>query len=285
VKFEFMLVEKANFPIVFMCRRLRVARSGFYAWCRRRPSARAMANRRLMPHMRAVFERARGTYGSPSVFRELRKQGHQVGRHRVARLMSQDGLRARVRRRFVHTTDSRHAHRVAPNTLRRRFNPKAVNRIWASDITYIPTRKGWLYLAVVLDLHSRRVVGWSARKNIDQELAIEALERAFEERRPAPGLLHHSDRGAQYASDVYRQLLCQWSARCSMSRKGNCWDNAVVESFFATLKRELVYGADFPDQESAQSALFEYIEVFYNRGRRHTKLDYLSPVEYEGLAT
>jgi transposase InsO family protein len=279
-----MLAEKANYTVAFMCRQLQLARSGFYAWSRRRPSARALADRRLVPHLRAVFERARGTYGSPSVHRELRKQGHQVGRHRVARLMRDDGLRARPRRRFVHTTNSRHGHRVAPNILQRRFGPTAANRVWASDITYIPTRKGWLYLAVVLDLHSRRVVGWAAGKSLDQELAINALERAFDDRRPKPGLLHHSDRGTQYASDLYRQLLCRWSARCSMSRKGNCWDNAVVESFFATLKRELVYGADFDDHECAESALFEYIEVFYNRRRRHTTLDYLSPMEYEELA-
>ena len=279
-----MHAEKAHFPVAFMCRQLRVARSGFYAWCRRAPSARRAADKRLEPHLRAVFDEGRGTYGSPRVYRELRKGGHSVGRHRVARLMRAAGLRVRARRRFVVTTQSGHAYRVAPNTLGRRFEVEAPNRVWASDITYIPTRTGWLYLAVVLDLYSRRVVGWAARESLDEQLAVDALEQALEDRTPAPGLLHHSDRGVQYAADIYRQLLCCWEAECSMSRKGNCWDNAVVESFFATLKRELVHGADFDDRESAQSALFDYIEVFYNRQRQHTSLDYVSPTEYERLA-
>jgi putative transposase len=286
VKFKLMATEKANFPVVFMCRQLGVTRSGFYAWCRRslRPSKRLAANQRLLPHLRAAYERNRGTYGSPRLYRELRKEGHVVGRHRVARLMRQEKLRVRPRRRFVSTTQSRHGLRVAPNTLARCFTPEAPNRVWASDITYIPTRKGWLYLAVVLDLFSRRVVGWATSDTIDQELTIDALERALHDRRPEPGLLHHSDQGVQYASDIYRQLLCSWSAESSMSRKGNCWDNAVVESFFGTLKRELVYGADFQTQERASSRLFEYIEVFYNRRRMHTSLDYVSPAQYEDLA-
>jgi putative transposase len=285
VKFKLVATEKANFPVSFMCRQLGVARSGFYAWCRRlRPSGRLMANQRLVPHLRAAFESGRGAYGSPRVYRELRKEGHIVGLHRVARLMRQEKLRGVPRRRFVLTTQSDHGLRVAPNTLARCFTPTAPNRVWASDITYIPTRKGWLYLAVVLDLFSRRVVGWATSSSIDQALTVEALEQALEDRRPGPGLLHHSDRGVQYASDIYRQLLCCWSAESSMSRKGNCWDNAVVESFFSTLKRELVYGVDFDSHDRASSALFEYIEVFYNRQRTHASLDYVSPAEYEDLA-
>jgi putative transposase len=279
-----MLAEKAHFPVAFMCRELEVTRGGFYAWSRRGPSKRAAADRKLLPHVRTAFERGRGSYGSPSVLRELRAAGHRVGRRRVARIMREDGLRARTPRRYVQTTQSRHDFRVAPNTLARQFSPDAPDKVWAADITYVATRKGWLYLAVVIDLFSRRVVGWATSNCIDQELAIDALERAFTERTPGPGLLHHSDRGVQYAADIYQQLLCTFEARGSMSRKGNCWDNAVVESFFASLKRELVYGADFDDHDSANAALFEYIEVFYNRQRRHTSLDYLSPVQYESLA-
>lgn len=280
-----MLAEKAHFPVAFMCRQLQVTRSGFYAWCRRGPSRRAAADRQLLPHLRAAFELGRGSYGSPSIHRELRAQGHPVGRHRVARLMREDGLRARPARRYMHTTQSRHGYRVAPNHLDRQFNPTAPNRVWAADITYIATRRGWLYLAVVIDLFSRRVVGWSTSNCIDQELTVNALERAVEERCPGPELLHHSDRGVQYAADIYRQLLCRFEMQCSMSGKGNCWDNAPVESFFATLKRELVHGADFEDHDAAEAALFEYIEVFYNRRRRHTSLDYLSPMQYEKLAS
>ena len=280
-----MLAEKAHFPVAFMCRQLQVARSGFYAWCRRGPSRRVVADRRLLPHLRAEFDRSRGRYGSPRLHRELQAAGHDVGRHRVARLMREDGLRVRVRRRYVHTTQSRHGHRIAPNALKRQFTPVAPNRVWAADITYIATRKGWLYLAVVIDLFSRRVVGWAISDCIDQELTVNALERAVLERRPGPELLHHSDRGTQYAADLYRQLLCCYEMHCSMSRKGDCWDNAVVESFFATLKRELVHDADFDDHRQAEAALFEYIEVFYNRQRRHSSLDYMSPMEYERLAS
>jgi putative transposase len=284
VKFAFMLAERANFPVAFMCRELGVAASGFYAWCGRGPSKRAIEDERLIVYVRAAFEVGRGTYGSPRVHRELRAEGQPVGRHRVARLMRHDGLRVRPKRRYVVTTASRHALRVEPNTLARRFDPEAPNQVWASDITYIATRTGWVYLAVVIDLFSRLVVGWATSNTIDEELVVDALERALEARQPGPGLLHHSDRGVQYAGDIHRQLLCTWSADCSMSRKGNCWDNAVVESFFATLKRELVHGADFQSHEDAASALFEYIEVFYNRRRGHSSLDYSSPMRYERLA-
>ena len=279
-----MLAEKARFPVAFMCRQLEVSPSGFWEWCRRGPSQHALDDQRLTVHVRAAFDEGRGTYGSPRVYRALRSDGHDVGRRRVARLMRQDGLRVRPKRRFVVTTTSRHAFRVAPNLLARQFTPTAPDRVWASDITYIATRKGWLYLAVVIDLFSRLVVGWATSESIDEDLVLEALDSAFKKRAPAPGLLHHSDRGVQYAAHRHRQLLQAWSARCSMSRKGNCWDNAVVESFFATLKRELVHGADFQSQEEAASALFEYIEVFYNRRRTHSKLDYMTPVSYEDLA-
>ena len=280
-----MRTEKADFSIAFMCRQLGVARSGYYAWCRRGESRRAAANRKLLVHIRTAHQLGRGEYGSPRVHRELRAGGHEVGRHRVARLMRQDRLFGRKRRRFVHTTDSAHSHRIAPNTLQRRFKPAAPNRVWAADITYVPTRQGWLYLAVVLDLFSRRVVGWHMSSRLDQQLTLSALEMALISRRPKPGLLHHSDRGVQYASDAYQQLLTSSGALCSMSRKGNCWDNAVVESFFNTLKTGLGHDVDFTDREQATQAIFEYVEIFYNRQRRHSSLDYVSPTEYERLAS
>lgn len=279
-----MEAEKAHFPVAFMCRHLQVTRAGFYAWRARPPSARATEEQRLMVPLRTAFERARGTYGSPRVYRELRRAGHSVGRHRVARLMRKDGLRARRRRRFRIMTEGQASRRAAGNVLARDFSPPTADRAWAADITYVPTRQGWLYLAVVLDLFSRRVVGWSMSDRIDEQLAMEALEMALTMRQPAPGLLHHSDRGVQYSADGYQQLLRRWRVRCSMSRKGNCWDNAVVESFFSTLKNELVHGSDFDSRAQAKSALFEYIEVFYNRQRRHSTLDYVSPTEYERLA-
>ena len=280
-----MQTEKANFTIAFMCRQLGVARSGYYAWCRRKESPRAVENRRLLVHIRAAHELGRGEYGSPRIHRELRATGEQVGRHRVARLMRQDQLAAKRRRRFVLTTDSSHPHRIAPNTLKRRFNPETPNRVWAADITYVATREGWLYLAVVLDLFSRRVVGWHTSRLIDQELTLTALKMAVMARRPEPGLLHHSDRGVQYAGDAYQALLASNRAICSMSRKGNCWDNAVVESFFNTLKTGLGHDVDFNSRKEATTAIFEYVEVFYNRQRRHSSLDYVSPTEYERLAS
>lgn len=234
-----------------------------------------------MQRIRHIHAESRRTYGAPRVYAELRDRGEQTSRKRVARLMKHAGLVGRQRRRFVHTTDSRHGFKVAPNALARHFSPAAPDQVWASDITYIPTRAGWLFLAVVLDLFSRRIVGWSMHAYLDRRLVLNALQMALAGRNPPAGLLHHSDRGVQYACDDYQLALASAEAIVSMSRSGNCWDNAVVESFFATLKLELVYDRDFVDHAEARTAIFEYIEGFYNRKRRHSTLGYCSPAEYE----
>jgi transposase InsO family protein len=279
VKFGFIDAKKADYPVALLCQHLDVSRSGYYAWTKRPESQRDKSDRALSVEVAAVHQESRSRYGSPRVHAELRARGRRVSRKRVARLMRQQGLRARPRRRFVRTTDSAHSHPVAPNTLDRKFEPDAPNSTWAGDITYVWTAEGWLYLAVLLDLFSRKVVGWAMSEKLDRELVLSALDMALLGR-PAPAL-HHSDRGSQYASEDYRRLLEQRGITCSMSRKGNCWDNAVVESFFSTLKQELVYLSTFKTRQQAQLALFEYIEVFYNRKRRHSSLGYLSPVEYE----
>ncbi len=281
MKFEFIDAQKAHFPIDFMCQQLGVSRSGFYAWKQRPEPERNKADRALAEVVTEVHQDSRGRYGSPRVHAELRARGQRVSRKRVARLMSQQGLVARRKRRFVRTTDSRHNQPVAPNILERDFSPGQPNCTWATDITYVETKQGWLYLAVVIDLFSRRVVGWSMSQNIDRHLVLSALDMALKARTPPRGLVHHSDRGSQYASTDYQQALAARGIQCSMSRKGNCWDNAVVESFFSSLKQELVYTTDFATHEQARSALFEYIEVFYNRQRRHSSLGYVSPVDFE----
>jgi putative transposase len=281
VKFEFIDAERAHFPVDYMCQQLGVSRSGYYAWRERSESKRQKADQLLAEQVASVYQESRGTYGSPRVHAELRAQGHRVSRKRVARLMSQRGLAARRRRRFVRTTDSRHSLPVAPNLLSRNFSPGQPNSTWATDITYVPVRQGWLYLAIVMDLYSRRVVGWAMGEKIDRHLVLRALDMALKGRQPPEGLLHHSDRGSQYASEDYRKALEARGILCSMSRKGNCWDNAVVESFFSSLKMELVHEADFSTHEEARTAIFQYIEVFYNRHRRHSTLGYLSPVDFE----
>lgn len=284
MKFELILAQKACFPVGFMCEQLGVSRSGFYAWAERPESSRQQENRVLAGEVAQVHQESRGAYGSPRVHAELRARGRKVSRKRVARLMEQQKLAARRRRRWVRTTDSSHGLPVAPNVLKRDFSPGQPNRAWATDITYVWTGEGWLYLAAVLDLFSRRVVGWAMSQHIDTALVLSALKMALEARQPARGLIHHSDRGSQYASAHYQQALAAAGVQCSMSRKGNCWDNAVAESFFSSLKLELVYLTDFATRQQARSALFDYIEVFYNRRRLHSTLGYLSPVEYEQAA-
>jgi transposase InsO family protein len=265
-----------------MCRVLDVSASGFHAWQRRQPAARAIADALLQVRIAAIHRASRQRYGSPRVHQELR-QGQQirVGRKRVARLMRQAGLVAKRARRFRVTTQSRHPYPVAPNVLDRQFAVAQPNRAWAADITYVPTGEGWLYLAVLLDLASRRVVGWALRRTLDRELVVAALEQALRARQPGASLLHHSDRGSQYACGEYRALLAQRGITVSMSRRGDCWDNAVVESFFATFKTELVDEARWPTRVAAERAIAEFIEVWYNRQRRHSSLGYVSPVEYE----
>lgn len=267
-----------------MCRVLGVTRSGFYAWYRRGPSTRSLADEVLGVRIREIHQSSRGTYGAPRVHRALRRGGVRVGRKRVERLMRRHELQGRVRRRYRCTTDSKHDLPIAPNALNRQFQVDAPDRVWAGDITYIRTTTGWSYLAVVLDLHSRLVVGWSLANHMRTELIEEALQVALAWRLPAEGALHHSDRGCQYASSSYRKLLDQHGLQISMSRTGECYDNAVVESFFGTLKQELVHEASWHDLEEARAALHEYIEVFYNRQRLHSALGYRTPIEVDAAA-
>jgi transposase InsO family protein len=263
---------------------MNVTRSGYYAWRGREPSQRQKDNETLLSRIRCFFERSKHTYGSPRILRDLREAGFTCGKHRVVRLMRQAGLRAVVAPRFRVTTHSKHALPVAQNLLGRHFGASEANVKWASDITYLWTDEGWLYLAVVLDLFSRRVVGWSMQASLSRCLVVDALKTALCQRRPAPGLVHHSDRGSQYASEAFQQALETAGIGCSMSRRGNCWDNAPVESFFGTLKQELVNRCRFATREAARREVFEYIEVWYNRQRRHSSLGYVSPAAFERRA-
>ena len=281
MRFEFILAEKAHHSVATLCRMLDVARSGLYAFAGRGESQRTKENRALLVHLRDAHAQSRGTYGSPRLQRELRDRGFLVGRNRVARLMKLDDMKARHRRRFVRTTVVDPGLAIAGNLLDRRFVVMEPNRFWVADITYIPTMQGWLYLAVVLDLYSRRIVGWATSATIDRQLVLAALAQAIEQRKPSPGLVHHSDQGCQYASWDYQKTLREQQIICSMSRRANCWDNAVVESFFSTLKTELVQRSTFTTHAQARSALFDYVETFYNARRRHSTLGYLSPAEFE----
>jgi len=274
-------MEKANFPITLLCKTVGVSRSGYYDWRKAKPSERRKMNDRLLAEIRSIHERHRQRYGSPRIHAELVDQGHRVGKNRVARLMRENGLKARPRRRFRRTTESGHKLPVAPNALERRFTATAPNQAWVGDITYVWTVEGWLYLAVLLDLCSRRVVGWAMRKSLAKDLAIAALKQALTCRRPVPGFMHHTDRGCQYASHDYRLLLERHGAECSMSRVGDCWDNAVAESFFATLKKELVHGCLFFTRSEAYDAISDYIENYYNPERRHSAAGNLSPINFE----
>jgi putative transposase len=280
VRFGFVAAEKAHYPVSVLCRCLAVSRPGFYAWQRRPLSARAQADRRLAVDVAAAHAESRGTYGSPRVHRELRAQGRHVARKRVARVMREQGLRGKHPRRFVRTTDSQHAFPVAANVVNREFAVAVPNKVWAGDITYLATREGWLYLAVLLDLCSRRVIGYALSDQITRTLVIEPLRTALRRRLERTALTHHSDRGSQYASHEYRALLAREAIVCSMSRSGNCWDNAVVESFFGTLKTELP-ATEWPTRAAATAAVTDYIDTFYNPRRRHSSLDYLSPVDFE----
>ena len=284
MRFVFIRAEKASYPVTVLCRVLEVTRSGYYAFEKRLPSERARADAQLVVKIRTVHERGRRKYGSPRVHEKLTAQGERVGRHRVARLMKENGIQARRTRRFCRTTDSRHGLPVAENVLDRRFDVEAPNLAWVTDITYVPTDEGWLYVAAIIDLFSRRVVGLSMSERIDRKLALDALGEAMQLRRPRIGLLHHSDRGSQYASLEYQDALRECGVRCSMSRRGNCWDNAVAESFFSTLKVELVHDERFATRAQAEAAIREYVERFYNVERLHSALGYVSPIEYELMA-
>lgn len=279
----FIRDHRREFRVWLLCRVLGVSRSGYYAWRQRPESERSRANRLLELQIRVVHQRSRRSYGSPRITDELKAGGTVCGRHRVARLMRAAGIRAKTVKKYKATTDSKHTLPVAANLLARQFTVSHPNRVWVADITYIRTGEGWLYLAAVLDLYSRQIVGWGMSDRIDGELARSALSQALAQRRPLPGLIHHSDRGKQYAAAGYQKLLRDYGAVCSMSRKGDCWDNAPMESFFGTLKQELVYQERFATREEAKAKIFEYIEVFYNRQRRHSANGSVSPVEFEKL--
>jgi putative transposase len=281
MRYRFIEAEKAAFPVAGLCQVLKVSRSGFYAWQARPESPRVQANRRLAVKIAALHRASRRTYGSPRVHAALRDEGERCARHRVARLMRTAGIRAKTVRKFRPTTNSAHTHPVAQNLLAQDFTARAPNQRWVSDITYIPTEEGWLYLAVVLELYSRAVIGWAMAPRITARLVHDALTRALWRRGTLKGLLLHSDRGSQYASDDYQRLLRENGIVCSMSRKGNCYDNAAMESFFGTLKRELVHHERYRTREQASASIFEYIEVFYNHQRKHSAINYQAPMIYE----
>jgi len=281
---RFRLIEdhRDAWPVRVMCDALSVSPSGYYAWRSRPESPRKIANRELLVDIRRVYRQHRERYGAPRIHAELRAEGHTLSRKRVARVMRQHGIRARAPRRYrVCTTDSKHSLPVAENLLDQNFVAERPDQVWLADITYIPTGEGWLYLAVILDLFTRKVVGWAMRDHMRAELTIAALTMAIQRRRPRAGLVHHSDRGSQYAAGDYRDILRTAAIVQSMSRKGNCWDNAPMESFFGTLKTELVHQREYPDRDAARRDLFAYVEAYYNRRRLHSAIGYITPEQAE----
>jgi putative transposase len=277
-----MQAHQPEFQLAPMCRVLQVSRSGFYAWQRRKPSMRTQVNQRLVERMRVLHPQMREAYGTRRMWWLLIRLGERCGRHRVARLRRENGIVARRRQRFVRTVQVRqHETPAIPNRLNQQFAVSAKNRVWAGDLTFVPTRTGWLTVAVLLDLYSRRVVGWAMSTRQTLAVVVEAWWMAWQRRRPAPGLVHHSDQGNQYRATLYQTILARRKVVPSMSRKGNCYDNAPVESFFSSLKNELVHHCHFQNQAEARYAIAEYIEVFYNRQRLHQALGYRSPEEFE----
>ncbi len=273
--------QQTEFSVQAMCRVLQVSRSGYYEWLKRPPSCHSIDDDELRPKIKAAFKKGRKNYGTRRIKRELKKQEIAVSRRRIGRLMREEDLRVKTKRKFKATTDSKHDKPIAPNLLDREFTVNTPDTVYVGDITYIPTREGWLYLAVVIDLFSRAVVGWSMDSHMKADLVNDAMLMATWKRKPANGLIFHSDRGSQYASDSYRKILKTHGVKASMSKKGDCWDNAVAESFFHTLKTELVHHCDFKTREEARSAIFEYIEVFYNRQRLHSANGYEAPLVFE----
>jgi transposase InsO family protein len=282
LKFAFIKEHLTEFPVEVCCDVLEVSRSGYYAWLMRPPSQRARRREELAAKIRLVHEQNRQVYGSPRVCRVLHAQGESVCENTVADIMKERRIRAKTKKKFVpRTTDSRHQQPIAGNVLDRQFDAQLPNQKWAADITYIPTDEGWLYLAGVIDLCSRKLVGWSMANHMQVELVSDALKMALARRAPGEGLLHHSDRGVQYASEDYMHLLQSNEMQISMSGKGDCWDNAAMESFWATLKTELVHHEHYATRDQARASIFEYIEVFYNRQRRHSAIGYMSPETFE----
>ncbi len=281
MRYGFVQDHCNEFHVESACRVLNVSPSGYYAWSGRGPSNREIDDARIIDEVKSIYEAAGGTYGVRRIHRQLLADGESCSLNRVARLMRKCGIKAKRKRKYRVTTDSKHSFPVAENLLAREFFSAGPNQVWVSDITYIWTMEGWLYLAAVIDLHSRMVVGWSMSERIDRGLVMDALSMAVGRRNPGPGLIHHSDRGSQYASNDYRAALNLHNMLCSMSRKGNCWDNAVAESFFSTLKTERVHHRIYRNRIEARRDIFEYIEVFYNRVRLHSTLGYLAPAQFE----
>lgn len=284
MKYRFIEEHRETFRVSALCAVLGVSRSGYYEWRERPPSERALENERLLGLIRQVHADSRENYGERKTWEALRAQGESCGRHRVARLRRLDGLTAKRVRRFRLAYAARNSEPPAPNLLNRDFTTTKPNRVWVTDITFVPTRRGWLYVATMMDLFSRRVVGWAMSQRIDQRLVVNALHMAIRQRRPQHGLIVHSDQGQQYAGSAYRTVLQQHGIVQSMSRKGNCLDNAVAESFFSNLKNELVHHIVFEDRDEARTAIFDYMEVFYNRKRLHQSLGFTSPIDFEMMA-
>ena len=281
MKYAFIRTHRQGHGIRRLCEVLEVSTSGYYDWVDRPESDRARENRRLITHIKCHHQSSRKIYGSPRIHEDLVESGECVGVNRVARLMRQAGIQSKVAKKFVITTESKHSMEPAPDRLKRQFRTSAKNIAWVCDITFIPTRQGWLFLAVILDLYSRQVIGWAMSDSNNRQLVSDALTMAIWRRGLIGNVIVHSDRGATYASNEYQQILKQHRLLCSMSRKGECLDNAVAESFFSSLKTELVDHEDYLTKQEARQSLFEYIEIFYNRQRRHSYLGYVSPVEYE----
>jgi len=280
VKYAWIEKQAGAWPVGVMCEVLGVSQSGLKAWRSGGKRWQRLADAQLLVLIRAIHAQFKGAYGSPRMHEELRSRGHRVGKARVERLMRSHGIRARHKRRWKATTDSQHTLPVAQNLVARDFCPREPNRSWGADITYIATDEGWLYLAVVMDFFNREIVGWSLKERLAADLVTDALTMGWFRRRPAPGLIHHSDRGVQYASQAFQAKLAEYGMRCSMSRKGNCWDNAPTESFFNSLKNERVLGSRYRTRADAKADLFQYIEIFYNRVRRHSTLGQTSPERF-----
>jgi putative transposase len=285
MKFRLIEDQRETFPVRLMCHVLGVSPAGYYAWRGRPESLRKAANRALLVAIRQLHVAHRGRYGAPRIYVALRREGHMASRGRVERLMRRHGIRATTARWFrACTTNSRHDLPIAPNRLAQNFTAERPNQVWLADISYVPTSEGWLYLAIVLDLFTRKIVGWAMRDHMRAELTIAALTMAIQRQKPPPGLIHHSDRGSQYASVEYRKVLSATRMIQSMSRKGNCWDNAPMESCFGTIKTELVHQARYPSRAAARQDLFAYIEGYYNRQRLHSALGYITPEQAERQA-
>jgi putative transposase len=284
MKYRYIKAHRCAFRVRKMCRALQVSESGYYRWCGTRHSRRSRENELLLLKIRQIHRRSKQRYGSPRITEELRAEGYQYNKKRIARLMRLGKIAGKTKRRFKVTTKSKHGLPVAENLVKRNFTAAGPNQLWASDITYVWTGEGWLYLLAIMDVYSRQIVGWSMSNRLTQDLAIQALRQALLRRRPLPGCIFHSDRGSQYAGDGFRTMLTRYGFRQSMSGTGNCYDNAIMETFFHTLKTELVYFERYETRSEAQTSIFEYIEVFYNRQRRHSSLNYKSPVDFERLA-